>query len=101
MCFAVVNRKWQVMLLAAEKLTVVSLSDGDYSRPMDSPAFIAFCSKCQRKRGVTCNIKDVAARKAVKVYAIDCEHSWTLSPQETGVLREKLTDWSWLTDLTA
>jgi hypothetical protein len=69
---------------------------------MDSPLFMAFCPNCQRKRGVTCTLNDVRARKPVKVYAIDCDHSWTLSPQETDALRQMVTEhWSRLTDLPA
>jgi hypothetical protein len=59
-----------------------AISDGYVSR--------TGCPKCKESRSVTCSREDVKGDGAVKVWAIECDHSWTLSAKEKLRLREEL-----------
>lgn len=57
----------------------------------DSYNFVAYYEECKEKRGVSCSIADIRSGKPVKVYAIACDHSWTLTPEQTEALRKNST----------
>jgi hypothetical protein len=48
------------------------------------------CPICKDGRSVTCSRADVNGDGAVKVWAIECDHSWTISAKEKLRLREEL-----------
>ena len=56
----------------------------------DSYSFIAHCLQCNEARGVSCSRAQAKAGQPVTVYAIQCDHSWTLSDEDTRRLREKI-----------
>jgi len=55
---------------------------------MTDYSFIAFCPICNEKRGVTCSREQVRTGEPIKVYAIQCDHQWTLTPQDSKRLLE-------------
>lgn len=54
----------------------------------DSYSFIAYCPQCKEKRGVSCSRADIRSGRPMQVYAVACDHSWTLSPKDSQKLRE-------------
>lgn len=52
----------------------------------DSYHFVAYCPVCNTTRGVSCSRRQAKAGGPVEVYAIQCDHSWKLTPEQ----REKL-----------
>jgi hypothetical protein len=55
----------------------------------DSYNFIAFCPHCKESRGVSCSRSQAATGAPVDVYAIQCDHAWKLTPDDSKKLREK------------
>ncbi len=55
----------------------------------DSYSFIAECPYCKTERGVSCSREQAKTGEPIKVYAIRCDHSWTLTPELSKTLREK------------
>jgi len=53
--------------------------------------FIAMCPICQEKRGVTCQREQARTGKRVKIYAIQCNHQWTLTAEDSKLLLENST----------
>ena len=51
--------------------------------------FIALCPVCEEKRGVTCQREQARTGQPIKVYAIQCDHQWTLSAEDSKLLLEK------------
>jgi hypothetical protein len=56
----------------------------------DSYNFLAFCKECNEERSVSCSRTEVLSDKPVEVYAIACDHSWTLSADEKEKLQSQL-----------
>lgn len=54
----------------------------------DSYNFIAYCEQCKENRGVSASRADIRSGGRVKVYAIACDHSWTLTPEDVEKLRK-------------
>jgi hypothetical protein len=54
----------------------------------DSYNFTAECPHCNEKRGVSCSREQAKSVEPIKVYAIQCDHSWTLSAENSKMLRE-------------
>ena len=54
----------------------------------DGYHFIALCPVCNEKRGVTCSKKQAQTDQKVRVYAVQCNHSWTLSQKDSDLLRK-------------
>jgi hypothetical protein len=59
--------------------------------PMTDYNFIALCPICKEKRGVTCSREQARTGEPVKVYAIQCNHSWALSAEDSKLLLENST----------
>jgi hypothetical protein len=57
----------------------------------DAYNFRAYCKECQQERSVASSRAQIQSGNPVSVYAIACDHSWTLSPEETKKLREHIT----------
>jgi hypothetical protein len=57
----------------------------------DSYNYKAYCNECQQMRSVSCSLADVRSGKSVKVYALACDHSWTLTPEDSKKLREHIS----------
>jgi hypothetical protein len=60
----------------------------DQAMNPDSYSFIAYCPQCKEKRGVSCSRADIRSGRPMQVYAVACDHSWTLSPKDSQKLRE-------------
>jgi hypothetical protein len=54
----------------------------------DNYSFIAECPECKTPRGVSCSRAQVKTGEPVKVYAVHCDHGWTLTPGASSKLRE-------------
>jgi hypothetical protein len=52
----------------------------------DGYNFIAFCPTCKEKRGVSCSKKQAQTGEPIKVYAIQCDHHWTLTREDSKLL---------------
>ena len=59
---------------------------------MTDYAFIAFCLFCKEKRGVNCSREQAMTGAPVEVYAIQCDHAWTLTREDSKKLMEH-SDW--------
>lgn len=57
----------------------------------DGYNFLAICNECGEKRSVSTSRNQVILGDPVTVYAIACDHAWTLSPEETQKLSKHLT----------
>jgi hypothetical protein len=60
----------------------------------DGYNFNACCPECQERRSVAASRIEIQSGNPVKVYAIACDHSWTLSLEETQRVRENMTAWA-------
>jgi hypothetical protein len=58
----------------------------------DAYNFLAYCKECKQQRSVACSRTEIQSGGPVTVYAIACDHSWSLSPEETKTVREHITD---------
>jgi hypothetical protein len=58
---------------------------------LDNYECIAQCPYCKEKRGVSCSREQANSGNPVRVYAIQCDHSWTLSEEESKRVREYIT----------
>lgn len=56
----------------------------------DSYHFRADCPVCNTTRGVSCSRVQAKTGHPIKVYAIQCDHSWELTPEQSKKLVEKL-----------
>ena len=59
----------------------------------DSPDyynFIAECPYCKESRGVSCSRTQAATGEPIEVYAIQCDHAWRLTPEDSRKLRENI-----------
>ena len=56
----------------------------------DSYHFIAECPQCKGSRSASCSRSQAATGDAIAVYAIQCDHSWKLTPEQSNKLRETL-----------
>ncbi|MCU1305056.1 MAG: hypothetical protein JWQ87_5340 [Candidatus Sulfotelmatobacter sp.] len=59
----------------------------------DSYNFKAECPECETRRSVSCSRAQVKTGQPVKVYSIQCDHNWSLSPEDSKKLRENMTTW--------
>ena len=50
--------------------------------------FIGECPYCKESRGVSCSRNQAATGEPIEVYAIQCDHTWKLTPAESKKLRE-------------
>ncbi len=50
--------------------------------------FVALCPLCNEVRGVNCSREQASTGEPIEVYAISCDHSWTLTPEDSKKLRE-------------
>lgn len=48
----------------------------------------AYCKECKQQRSVASSRSEIQSGNPVKAYAIACDHSWSLSPEETIKLRD-------------
>ena len=55
----------------------------------DGYNFLAYCERCKEQRSVCCSRKQAATGEPVTVYAIACNHTWTLTAADSDLLREK------------
>jgi hypothetical protein len=55
----------------------------------DSYNFLDFCATCGEGRSVAASHNQIRSGKPVTVYAIACDHSWTLDAAKTQKLRER------------
>ena len=51
--------------------------------------FIALCPHCNQRRGVTCSREQARTGERIEVYAIQCDHQWMLSIEDSRLLREE------------
>jgi hypothetical protein len=58
----------------------------------DAYNFLAYCKECKEQRSVACSRAEIQSGNSVTVYAIACDHSWSLSAEEAKKLREHITD---------
>lgn len=56
----------------------------------DNYNFIAECPYCKESRGVSCSRRQIASYDPIEVYAIQCDHTWHLTPEESKKLRVKV-----------
>ena len=54
----------------------------------DNYNFIAECPSCKESRGVCCSRTQAATGEPIGVYAIQCDHTWKLTPEDSKKLRE-------------
>jgi hypothetical protein len=54
----------------------------------DGYNFIAECPYCKEKRGVSCSRTQAKSGEPIKVWAIQCNHTWALSPEDSKKLQE-------------
>jgi len=54
----------------------------------DSYNFIAECPRCKELRGVGCSRTQAAADEPIEGYAIQCDHTWKLTSEESNKLRQ-------------
>jgi|GEM_PF-2875477 len=54
----------------------------------DSYNFTAECPYCNQKRGVSCSRAQVKTGEPVRVYAVACNHHWTMTPEDSKELRD-------------
>lgn len=54
----------------------------------DSYNFTAECPYCKELRGVGCSRTQAAAGKQIDVHAIQCDHAWKLTPEDSNKLRQ-------------
>lgn len=57
----------------------------------DAYNFQAHCKEFGQQRTVASSRTEIQSSNPVTVYAIVCDHSWTLSSEETKKLREHVT----------
>jgi hypothetical protein len=55
----------------------------------DSYHFLDFCGTCGENRSVRASHKEIRSGAIVTVYAIACDHSWTLNAAKSQKLRER------------
>jgi hypothetical protein len=55
---------------------------------MTDYAFVALCPFCKEMRGVNCNREQTVTGEPIDVYAIQCDHTWRLTPEERKKLLE-------------
>jgi hypothetical protein len=69
----------------------LNLSIGDKLCAMktDSYSLIDRCPQCGEDRGVVCSKSQAQTGEPIKVYAVQCDHSWTLSQEASDRVREK------------
>jgi hypothetical protein len=60
----------------------------------DTYNFTAECPQCKTTRGVSCSRAQVKTGQPVEIYAIACDHSWTLTPEQSQQLRDNSTAFS-------
>jgi hypothetical protein len=48
----------------------------------DACNFPAYCNECKQQRSVAASRIEIQSGNPVKVYAIACDHSWTLSVKD-------------------
>jgi hypothetical protein len=58
----------------------------------DAYHFLDFCWTCGEGRSVSASHNEIRSGKPVTVYAIACDHSWTLNPVKGQKLRERTAD---------
>ena len=56
----------------------------------DSYEFTNLCPFCNETRGVSCSKAQAKTGEPIEVYAIQCDHHWKLTPEES----EKLLEYS-------
>jgi hypothetical protein len=56
----------------------------------DSYHFLMLCKECNENRSVSGSRADICSGRPVQVYAIACDHAWTLSPEGAEQLRQKM-----------
>ena len=56
----------------------------------DSYTSMAKCPYCKEMRSVVCKRSKVETDAAIGVYAIQCDHAWTLSHEESKNLRQNV-----------
>ena len=55
---------------------------------MTDYAFMAFCPICKEMRGVNCSREQAMTGGPVEVYAIQCDHAWILTREDSKKLLE-------------
>jgi hypothetical protein len=50
--------------------------------------FVAECPHCGESRGVSCSLTQVVTGEPIEVYAVQCDHTWRLTPDDSRKLRE-------------
>ncbi len=54
----------------------------------DEYHFAARCPFCDAQRGVSCSKSQAKTGKPIEIYAIQCDHHWTLTPEQSKKLLE-------------
>jgi hypothetical protein len=54
----------------------------------DTYHFPADCPFCKEKRGVACSMSQAKTGDLIEVYAIQCDHHWKLTSDESNKLRK-------------
>ena len=57
----------------------------------DSYNFTAECPNCKEKRGVSCSRSQAMTGEPIQVYAIQCDHGWKLTPEQSNKLLKNLS----------
>lgn len=52
----------------------------------DEYTFVARCPFCDAQRGVSCSKTQAKTGEPIEVYAIQCDHHWTLTPEQSKKL---------------
>jgi hypothetical protein len=55
---------------------------------MTDYAFQMVCPFCNEMRGVNCSREQAKTGEPIEIYAISCDHKWTLTPEDSNRLRE-------------
>jgi hypothetical protein len=55
---------------------------------MTDYAFESFCPFCKEMRGVNCSREQARTSGPIEVYAIHCDHTWKLTPEDSKKLRD-------------
>lgn len=56
----------------------------------DSYNFWMFCKECNERRSVSGGREVIKSGDTVQVYAIACDHAWTLTPEEADRVRDAM-----------
>ena len=56
----------------------------------DGYNFLAECPYCKELRGVSCSRVQAATNEPIEVYAIQCDHSWRLTSEDSKKLRDNV-----------